>query len=48
MRAVLVMVLMLDLYCCVVRTEALEGCAVQGFLVVWVGDADEEFCALLH
>ena len=48
MRAVLVMVLKLDLHCCVVRTEALERCTVKRLLVVWVSDADEQLGALLH
>ena len=48
MRAVLVMVLKLDLHCCVVWTEALERCTVKRLLVVWVSDADEQFGALLH
>lgn len=38
----------LYLYADVVRAEALEGCAVQSFLMVRMGDADEQFCTLLH
>ena len=32
----------------IVRTKAIEGGAVEGFLVVRVGDADECLGALLH
>ncbi len=32
----------------IVRTKALEGGAVEGFLVVRVGDADESLGTLLH
>jgi hypothetical protein len=32
----------------IVRTEALEGCSVEFFLVVRMGDADEKLSAFLH
>lgn len=32
----------------IVRAETLEGCSVELFLVVRMGNADEEFRALLH
>ena len=32
----------------VVRAETFEGCAVQFFLVVWVGNADQESCTFLE
>jgi hypothetical protein len=32
----------------IVRAEALEGCSVELFLVVWMGDADEKLGAFLH
>ena len=40
--------MVLDLYAMVVRTEAFEGCSVELFAVVRVGDADEEFRPFLH
>ena len=38
----------LDVHDVIVRTEAFEGCSVELFAVVWVGDADEEFRPFLH
>ena len=38
----------LDVHDVIVRAEAFEGCSVELFAVVWVGDADEEFRSFLH
>ena len=38
----------LDVHNMIVRAEAFEGCAIELFAVVRVGDADEEFRPFLH
>ena len=42
------MVFDLDFHTVVVRAETFEGCTVELFLMVRMGDADEEFRTLLH